>query len=160
MDLRLRRQFFAEEVAAVANLKTLLVTNRRKEPVGRPLSRTRAAASAGEAQGDSLRVLAPSTLGSTMDEPTFGARFLREFRFLGGSTKEWPSKAVDSLADADRCAFCELVATGRTPIPAELSATANVWEPEAVARRLFDRVKRERDRERALHSGLPFAPCG
>src|SRR5215218_6114423 len=87
MDLRLHRQFFAEEVAAVANLKTLLVTNRRKEPVGRPLSRTRAAASAGEAQGDSLRVLAPSTLGSTMDEPTFGARFLREFRFLGDQRK-------------------------------------------------------------------------
>ena len=33
-----------------------------------------------------------------MDEPTFGARFLRQFRFLGGSTKEWPSRAVDALA--------------------------------------------------------------
>ena len=59
----------------------------------------------------------PSTVGSTMDEPTFGARFLRKFRSLGGSTKEWPSRAVDSLADADRSAFRELVATGRTPIP-------------------------------------------
>ena len=97
----------------------------------------------------------PSMLGSTMDEPTFGARFLRQFRLLGGSTKEWPSRAVDSLADADRGAFRELVATGRTPIPAELAATANVWEPEAVAKRLFDRVKRERDRERATHS-VPF----
>ena len=56
----------------------------------------------------------PSTLGSTMDEPTFGGRFLRKFKILGGSTKEWPSSAVDSLAGADRSAFRELVATGRT----------------------------------------------
>ena len=89
-----------------------------------------------------------------MEESTFGARFLREFWFLGGSTNGWPSRVVDALADADRTAFRELVATGRTPIPAELAATANVWEPEAVARRLFDRVKRERDRERAQHDGL------
>ena len=95
-----------------------------------------------------------------MDEPTFGARFLREFRSLGGSTKEWPSRAVDALADADRSAFRELVATGRTPIPAELAATANVWEPEAVAKRLFDRVKRERDRERARHSVTILGPFG
>jgi hypothetical protein len=95
-----------------------------------------------------------------MDEPTFGARFLREFRSLGGSTKEWPSRAVDSLADANRSAFRELVATGRTPIPAELSATANVWEPEAVARRLFDRVLRERDRERAQNNVTFLGPFG
>ena len=95
-----------------------------------------------------------------MDESTFGARFLRKFRLLGGSTKEWPSRAVDALADADRSAFRELVATGRTPIPAELAATANVWEPEAVARRLFDRVKREQDRERARDSVTFSGPFG
>ena len=95
-----------------------------------------------------------------MDEPTFGARFLRKFRFLGGSTKEWPSRTVDSLADADRSAFRELVATGRTPIPEELAATANVWEPEAVAKRLFDRVKRERDRERARDGVTFLGPFG
>ena len=95
-----------------------------------------------------------------MNEPTFGARFLRQFRLLGGSTKEWPSRAVDSLADADRSAFRELVATGQTPIPEELAATANVWEPEAVARRLFDRVKREQDRERATYSVTFWGPFG
>ena len=95
-----------------------------------------------------------------MAEQTFGARFLQEFRQLGGSIKEWPSGEVDSLADADRSAFRELVATGQTPIPAELAATANVWEPEAVARRLFDRVKRERDRERATHSVTFWGPFG
>jgi hypothetical protein len=89
-----------------------------------------------------------------VEGPTFGTRFLREFWSLGGSTEGWPSRAVDSLAAADRSAFRELVATGRTPIPAELAATANVWEPEAVAKRLFDRVKRERDRERARLDGL------
>ena len=95
-----------------------------------------------------------------MEKPTFGTRFLREFRSLGGSTEEWPSRAVDSLADADRRAFRELVATGRTLIPLELAATANVWEPEAVAKRLFDRVKRERDRERALHGVTFLGPFG
>ena len=93
---------------------------------------------------------------------TFGARFLREFRQIGGSTKEWPSRTVDSLADADRSAFRELVATGRSPIPVELAAAANIWEPEALAKRLFDRVKMERDRERARHSVWPtlFGPLG
>ena len=89
-----------------------------------------------------------------MEGPTFGIRFLREFRSLGGSTEGWPQRALDSLAEADRSAFRELVATGRTPIPSELAATANVWEPEAVAKRFFDRVKRERERERAQHDGL------
>jgi hypothetical protein len=64
------------------------------------------------------------------------------------------------LADADRGAFRELVATGRTPIPAELAATVNVWEPEDIARRLFDRVKRKRDRERARHSVAFLGPFG
>jgi hypothetical protein len=50
--------------------------------------------------------------------------------------------------------------SGRTPIPAELAATANVWEPEAVAPRLFDRVKKERDRERATHSVTFWGPFG
>src|SRR6185436_21006774 len=59
-----------------------------------------------------------------MAEQTFGARFLRKFRQLGGSTTEWPSRAVDALADADRSAFRELVATGRSPIPEELAAAA------------------------------------
>ena len=42
--------------------------------------------------GDRLMAFGPSTFGSTMDAPTFGARFLRQFRLLGGSTKEWPSR--------------------------------------------------------------------
>jgi len=89
-----------------------------------------------------------------MAEQTFGARFLRKFRQLGGSTREWPSRTVEAVADADRSAFRELVATGRSPIPEELAAAANVWEPEAVAKRLFDREKRERDRERAMQGGF------
>lgn len=91
-----------------------------------------------------------------MAEQTFGARFLRKFRHLGGSTKEWSSRAVEALTDADRSAFRELVATGRSPIPRELAAAANVWEPEAVAKRLFDREKGKRDRERAMQGGFPW----
>jgi hypothetical protein len=90
----------------------------------------------------------------------FGGRFLQHFRLLGGSTKEWPSSAVDCVAAADRSAFRDLVATGRTPIPKELAASANVWEPEALAKRLFDRVKRERERQRAQDSSFYFGPFG
>ena len=91
---------------------------------------------------------------------TFGARFLQAFRRLGGSTKEWPSSVVDSLAVADRKAFIALVATRRTPIAAELSTAANVHEPETVARRVFDRVERERQRELARNTAFPMWPFG
>ena len=91
---------------------------------------------------------------------TFGARFLQAFRQLGGSTQEWPSSVVDSLAVADRTAFIALVATRRTPIAAELSTAANVHEPEAVARRVFDRVEKERQREQAQNSAFPMWPFG
>ena len=87
---------------------------------------------------------------------TFGARFLQAFRQLGGSTKEWPSTVIDSLTAADRKAFIALVAAGRSPIDAELSAAANVVEPEALARRVFERVERQRNRERAMNSGFPI----
>jgi hypothetical protein len=87
---------------------------------------------------------------------TYGARFLQQFRRLGGSTQEWPPTVVASIASADRQAFIALVATRRSPIDAELSAAANVVEPEAFARRVFDRVERQRERERAQHSGFPI----
>jgi hypothetical protein len=82
--------------------------------------------------------------------------FLEAFRGLGGSTKEWPPLVVDSLAAADRKAFIALVAAGRSSIDAELSAAANVVEPEALARRVFDRVERQREHERAQNSGFPI----
>ena len=97
---------------------------------------------------------------SDMAPRTYGARFLQAFRQLGGSTKEWPSSVVDSVAAADRKAFIELVASRRTPIDAELSTAANVHEPEAVARRVFDRVERERQREQAQSSVFPMWPFG
>lgn len=94
---------------------------------------------------------------------TYGARFLQQFRRLGGSTK---TRGIDrrvaserrrlSLAAADRKAFIALVAAGRSPIDAELSAAANVVEPEALARRGFERVERQRMRERAMNSGFPI----
>jgi len=87
---------------------------------------------------------------------TYGARFLQQFRRLGGSTKDWLPSVVASLAAADREAFIALVATRRSPIDAELSAAANVVEPEVFARRVFDRVARQRERERAPNSGFPI----
>jgi hypothetical protein len=87
---------------------------------------------------------------------TYGARFLHEYRRLGGATKQRFPMVVDALAAADRKAFIELVAAGRTPIDAELSAAANVVEPEALARRVFERVERQRMRERAGNSGFPI----
>jgi hypothetical protein len=85
---------------------------------------------------------------------TYGGRFLQEYRRLGGSTKEWLPSVVASLAAADRKAFIALVAAGRSPIDAELSAAANVVEPEALARRVFERVERQRSRERARDSAF------
>ena len=38
----------------------------------------------------------------------------------------------------------------------ELSAAANVVEPEALARRVFERVERQRQREQAQQSGFPI----
>jgi hypothetical protein len=87
---------------------------------------------------------------------TYGARFLQKYRRLGGSTKVWLPSVLASLAAADRKAFITLVAAGRSPIDAELSAAANVVEPEALARRVFERVERQRNRERALNSGFPI----
>ena len=91
---------------------------------------------------------------------TFGTRFLEAFRRIGGSTKEWPPLVVDTLAAADRKAFIALVAAGRSPIDAELSAAANVVEPEALARRVFDRVEKQRQREQAQNSVFPMWPFG
>jgi hypothetical protein len=91
---------------------------------------------------------------------TYGARFLQQFRRLGGSTKEWPPGVVASVAAADRKAFIALLASRRSPIDAELSTAANVHEPEAVARRVFDRVEKERQRDQAQSSVLPMWPFG
>jgi hypothetical protein len=91
---------------------------------------------------------------------TYGARFLQAFRQLGGSTKDWRSSVVDSVGAADRTAFIALVASRRTPIAAELPTAANVHEPEAVARRVFDRVEKERQREQAQNSAFPMWPFG
>ena len=67
---------------------------------------------------------------------------------------------VASVATADRKAFIELVATRRSPIDAELSTAANVHEPEVLARRVFDRVEKERQREQAQSSVFPMWPFG
>jgi hypothetical protein len=93
---------------------------------------------------------------SDMTPQTYGARFLQGFRRLGGSTKEWRPSVVGSLAAADRNAFISLVASGRTPIDRELSAAANVVEPEALARRVFDRMERQRSREEAQNLVWPI----
>ena len=95
-----------------------------------------------------------------MAPQTFGARFLEKFRLLGGSTSDWPSGVVGSVEGADRKAFIELVATRRTPIDAELSAAANVVEPEVLARRVFDRVEQQWKREEARNSVFPMWPFG
>lgn len=95
-----------------------------------------------------------------MAPQTFGARFLEKFRRLGGSTSGWPSGVVSSVEAAERKAFIELVASRRTPIDAELSAAANVVEPEALARRVFGRVEQQRKREEASNSVFPMWPFG
>jgi hypothetical protein len=93
-----------------------------------------------------------------MAPQTYGARFLQAYLQRGGSTKDWSSSVVASITAADRKAFIALVATGRSPIDAELSAAANVVEPEAFARRVFARVEKQRDREQAQNGVFPFLP--
>jgi hypothetical protein len=105
-------------------------------------------------------VLLSSLRESDMAPRTYGARFLQAFRQLGGSTKEWPSSVLDSVGAGDRKAFIELVASRRTAIDAELSTAANVHEPEALAKRVFDRVEKKRQHDQAQNSAFPMWPFG
>jgi hypothetical protein len=72
-----------------------------------------------------------------MTPATFGARFLTEFRRLGGSTKDWPPQAVAVLAAADRRKFITLLESRSSKIGSELIVAAHTAEPETLARRAF-----------------------
>jgi hypothetical protein len=72
-----------------------------------------------------------------MAPATFGARFLTEFRRLGGSTEDWPPQAVAALAAADRRKFITLLESCRSKIGSELIVAAHTAEPETLAKRAF-----------------------
>lgn len=74
---------------------------------------------------------------------TFGARFLAEFRRLGGSTDDWPPRAVEAIERADRRAFAATL--GRLPRPtgSALIVAAHTAEPETLARRLADQQRED-----------------
>jgi hypothetical protein len=70
-----------------------------------------------------------------MAPQTFGARFLTEFRHLGGSTEGWPETSIAALNDTDRRRFVALLEGRRSQLSAELLVAAHTAEPEALAKR-------------------------
>jgi hypothetical protein len=93
-----------------------------------------------------------------MAPQTFGARFLEEFRRLGGSTKAWPEGAVERFAAADRRQLIALLETRRSQVSSELLIAAHTAEPEALARRAFAKATREKRRHDAMAGGDVFLP--
>ena len=78
---------------------------------------------------------------------TFGARFLEEYRRLGGSTKAWPEGAVERFAAADRRQFMALLESRRSPVSSELLIASHTAEPEALAKRAFVKATREKQQQ-------------
>jgi hypothetical protein len=77
----------------------------------------------------------------------FGARFLTEFRRLGGSTEAWPSTGVAALAAADRRQFISLLESHRSKIGSELRVAAHTADPETLAKRAYAHASVQRTQE-------------
>jgi hypothetical protein len=82
-----------------------------------------------------------------MAPQTFGARFLTEFRRLGGSTEGWPERTLAAVAAADRRTFIAALQGRRSLLDAEMLVAAHTAEPEAVAKRAAARAVDKRRQE-------------
>jgi hypothetical protein len=78
-----------------------------------------------------------------MAPETFGKRFLMEFRRLGGTTQNWPDRAVTLLEHADRRQFIDALKTGSSKTAAALGIAAHTDEPERLARRAVEFEKQK-----------------
>ena len=76
-----------------------------------------------------------------MAPETFGHRFLTEFQRLGGSTRDWPERAVTVLNQADRRQFIDALMKASSSAASKLAIAAHTAEPETLANRTVDRSK-------------------
>jgi hypothetical protein len=76
-----------------------------------------------------------------MAPQTFGNRFLTEFRRLGGSTRDWPERAVTLLDQADRQQFTDAFRKASSETAAQLVIAAHTAEPERLAQRAVELTK-------------------
>jgi hypothetical protein len=79
--------------------------------------------------------------GLAMAPQTFGNRFLAEFRRLGGSTNNWPERALTVLNEADRRQFIDALRKASPRTAAQLVITAHTAEPEKLAKRAVELTK-------------------
>jgi hypothetical protein len=70
-----------------------------------------------------------------MRAPTFGNRFVSEFRRLGGSTRNWPERALALVDEADRRNFFDALAKVSSQAAKQLMIAAHSAEPENLAKR-------------------------
>lgn len=66
---------------------------------------------------------------------TFGNRFLTEFRRLGGSTRNWPERALTLVDQADRRNFSDALKKVSADTAKRLMIAAHTAEPENLAKR-------------------------
>ena len=73
-----------------------------------------------------------------MAPQTFGNRFLREFRRLNGSTRNWPDRVVTLLNQADRRRFIDALEKASSTMAKQLAVAAHTAEPEKLAKRALE----------------------
>jgi hypothetical protein len=76
---------------------------------------------------------------------SFGARFLEEFRRLGGMTSKWRYEVVSRLEAASRSEVVALLKKGDSFLRYELIRCAETQEPEELARRIAEEDRPEGD---------------
>jgi len=76
-----------------------------------------------------------------MPPQTFGNRFLVEFRRLGGSTRDWPDRALTLLDQADRRQFIDALSKASSKTAKQLVIAAHTAEPEKLAKRAVELTK-------------------
>lgn len=92
---------------------------------------------------------------------TFGARFLDEFRRVGGSTEGWPESTLAAVAAADRRAFITALDGRGAQLDREMLVAAHTAEPEALAKRVVARTAdKKRESELAALVGVIAAMSG
>jgi hypothetical protein len=99
-----------------------------------------------------------------MPPQTFGNRFLMEFRRLGGSTRNWPGRAVTLLDRAERRQFIKRVSSGASSrlgvhfTPASANDGIRIRSPPPTRRALPAERSYTRD-PRACAGRMPRCPA-
>src|SRR4051794_14559608 len=76
-----------------------------------------------------------------MAPQTFGNRFIMEFRRLGGSTRDWPDRALTLIDQADRRQFIDALTRASSKTAEHLVIAAHTAEPEKLAKRAVELTK-------------------